>query len=307
MPGVWARFDSGYYLAISTEGYAPRSDAVNFFPLYPLLVRAFAMGNPSLVGWAGVALSTTSYVLAMLVLFGTLERSYGAACATASILSISVFPTAFFFSAIYTEGLFLLLSVLVYWATENHRLALAAIFVSLASLTRINGILLATIPLSYSLFDGSHPKWCDVARTFILSVLGLTVYSLCLWRTNGDPLAFITSQHQTMERSTTWPGVSLVHSFGVILWGAGGLQNNWFMRVLSIQDSFALLLFCILSTLGIRSLRNMGLACYLVVATVFLLSSTAPTLWAHTQWPDMSWFCFPDSLLPLYTYSSIHV
>jgi Gpi18-like mannosyltransferase len=144
--GLFHQFDASYYLAIANHGYvviAPNNLA--FFPLYPLLIHT--------VGWligsdviAGLLISAGSFALALVLLHRLTELELGRRAADATVLMVAFAPLSFFFSAIYTESLFLLLSVAAVLAARRERWALAGLLAGLATLTRPTGILLV-VPL----------------------------------------------------------------------------------------------------------------------------------------------------------------
>jgi len=59
-----------------------------------------------------------------------------------TIFYMLIFPTAIFFTAVYTESLFLLLSLLTFYYSKERKYGLVGLFGFLASLTRITGLLL---------------------------------------------------------------------------------------------------------------------------------------------------------------------
>lgn len=97
VPGIWARWDSSYYIAIAREGYENNLYAVGFFPLYPL---TFAFVS-RLTGWslavAGMIVSLLSYLAAILMLnrLAYLMRNDDG-YALRSVLYLALFPTSFF-------------------------------------------------------------------------------------------------------------------------------------------------------------------------------------------------------------------
>jgi hypothetical protein len=140
--GFSVRGDALHYLAIASHGYAATTArSPVFFPLYPLLIRigGFLMGSEVL---AGVAISLASFAAALLLLGRLTELELGPSTARATVLLLAFAPLAFFFSAVYTESLFLLFSVGALLAARRERWALAAVLTSLATLTRVTGILL---------------------------------------------------------------------------------------------------------------------------------------------------------------------
>ncbi len=139
------RWDSIHYLAIAEHGYARASDTA-FFPLYPLLIRAlgYMLGSDPL---AGVAISTVSFVVALALLHRLTELELGRSAADATVLLVALAPLSFFFTALYTESLFLALSLGAVYAARRERWPLAAFLGALATVTRVPGVLLV-IPLA---------------------------------------------------------------------------------------------------------------------------------------------------------------
>lgn len=145
LAGVAVRWDSLHYLAVARHGYATVGNAV-FFPLYPLLLRAFALILGSDV-IAGVAISCVSFVVALELLHRLTELELGRGAADAAVLLLCFAPLSFFFSAVYTESLFLALSIGAVYAARRERWALACGLGALAALTRVPGVLLA-VPIA---------------------------------------------------------------------------------------------------------------------------------------------------------------
>ena len=137
---VLHQFDASYYLAIATHGYVTTaSNNLAFFPLYPLMIRAVGFVTGSDVT-AGLLISFASFALALLLLHRLTELELGRRAADATVLLLAFAPLSFFFSAIYTESLFLLLSVAAVLAARRERWAVAGILAGLATLTRPTGV-----------------------------------------------------------------------------------------------------------------------------------------------------------------------
>src|SRR5829696_6086276 len=112
----WARFDGSFYLAIAGEGYdvdAPERTA--FFPLFPMFIRLGAAlgGNPAF--W-GVLISLVATFFVLYFLYRIADKHWDLKVARAAVLTLAVFPTAFFLNAVYTEALFIALSAGSFWA-----------------------------------------------------------------------------------------------------------------------------------------------------------------------------------------------
>ncbi len=167
-----ARWDAAWYLVIAHYGYHPElgaftSSRTAFFPLYPLGLRTIsALGLPPVA--AGVALSVAALAAG---LYGvhrltTLELSRltsaarrpgaaagasaapdtgsarGAQTARLTVLATALSPMAFYFSAVYSESLYLALSVGVFWCARRGRWAWVGVLGALAGATRSAGLVL---------------------------------------------------------------------------------------------------------------------------------------------------------------------
>ncbi len=203
-PCIWARWDAENYLVIAANGYSLLEN-VAFSPVYPLLIRALALDLPSLMAWSGVFVSNLAFVFACVVLWRQVKLDFNESIAWRTIVSLSLFPTAFFFSAIYTESLFILFSILVFVLSSRKQYLLAGLLISLASLTRPNGFLLIVIPLAEILLSRPPRSWLRFLGTALISGVGLGIYGYYLWITQGSPLAFQLAERQEFGISIDWP------------------------------------------------------------------------------------------------------
>lgn len=189
----WANFDGDYYLKIAVHGY--QSLTHSFFPLYPLLSRYLAVPfgtETSVVIIAGLIISNLSFLISLLIFWGLVRIDYSRRIATFSIAALVVFPTSFYFGAMYTESLFLLLVISSFYAARKEKWFLAGLLGAFASATRVVGIfLLPALLLEWWQRRGNGSK-NDVALppSLFLIPLGVFLYMLFLRETIGDPLAF---------------------------------------------------------------------------------------------------------------------
>src|SRR6185312_6119530 len=159
--GPSARWDSVWYLRIAEHGYGNAASHAQaaFYPLYPLMMRAvgWVVGSPLL---AGILISLACFLVALVLLHRLVALELGARDARATLLDVAFFPTAFFFSAVYSESLFLLLSVGAFLAARRERWAWAGALGGLAALTRNSGVVLL-LPLVLLFLYGPR---ADAAR-----------------------------------------------------------------------------------------------------------------------------------------------
>ena len=211
-----ARWDTYFYLDIATHGYQwdgnpLKGQNVVFFPLYPLLMRGLGLsigGHPLL---AGLIVSLAAFLLAMLYFWRWTADRLDADTATGAVWLLSAFPLGVFFSAAYTESLYLLIVVGACYYAERREFARAAAVGFLGGLVRPNGLLLS-IPIAWiALFahDGTRSEgtaetaepaektWFSaLARSaaVMAPVLGVLCYCAYLWWRFGDPTAWLAGQ-----------------------------------------------------------------------------------------------------------------
>ena len=161
-----ARWDAVWYLVIAHTGYRPGVDPLAagrtaFFPLYPLGVRGISeLGVPPIV--AGVALSLVAFAAALYGIhrLTTLELGSGEV-ARLAVLVTALAPMALFFSAVYSESLYLALSVGVFWCARQGRWAWAGALGALASATRSAGVVLVVPMLILYLYGPREDRAPD--------------------------------------------------------------------------------------------------------------------------------------------------
>jgi len=200
---LWARWDSDWYIQIAQHGYVWPSSRPAFFPLYPLLTGALghALGGHTVL--AGVLVSLAACAGAFVLLDRLARLKLGAQTARRAVLFLAVFPTTLFLGAVYSESLFLLLSVAAFLFAERGRFVAAGIAGGLAALTRPVG--LALIPALALL------AWRAPARHRALAGVGIVpalfaLYPLTLWIWIGHPLAFLGAQTGIWRRHVSWWG-----------------------------------------------------------------------------------------------------
>jgi hypothetical protein len=201
---TFAAWDSGWYFDIASRGYywsASGQSSLAFFPLYPLLMRALAwpFGGGERALWiAGIALSYACLLAGLTVLHRLAQRMLGGREeARRSVLYAAVFPFAYFFTQVYAESLFLLVSVAAVAAALESRFALAGLVGGLAVLTRPNGILIGA-PLLLIALSG-RPRGLELFRRLAaLAPVPLAFLGFCAFaaRLSGDPLGWLHAQAQ---------------------------------------------------------------------------------------------------------------
>jgi Mannosyltransferase (PIG-V) len=141
----FARWDAVWYLAIARGGYDHQVARTAFFPVYPLLTRGLGAVIGSDLA-AGVLISLMAFAVALVLLYRLVALELDHELARLTVMLIAFCPMAYFFSAVYSESLYLALSVGCIWQARVGRWPLAGLLGGLAAAERGSGIALV-VPL----------------------------------------------------------------------------------------------------------------------------------------------------------------
>jgi hypothetical protein len=237
----WQHWDGQWYLRIAALGYYPYDASTAFLPAYPWLIRWSAplFGGDTLV--AGCVVSWLAFAAALALLWDLLQNELGDEVALMSLVLLVTFPTAFYFHAVYTESLFLLLVVLSLWSARRGGFIVAGIAALGASLTRWTGfavvpallvegfaqavardqgvtdIRISTLFTRASLRSASRIA-PSVSAAVVLPALAFPIVQDVLREAVGDPWAFTRAQ-RFWERRLAPPWVGIIDGIRVLLPG----------------------------------------------------------------------------------------
>jgi len=243
-----ARWDGAWYLVIARYGYRPdlgafTSSRTAFFPLYPLGLSAIAhLGVPPVL--AGVLLSLAALALALYGLhrLTTLELARvgehqdparrkdptrPVEVARLAVMVSAFAPMAFYFSAVYSESLYLALSVGVFLCARQGRWAWLGVLGALAAATRSAGVVLLLPAMMLYLYGPRQDRAPDLLAAarwrpayrlrgdvlwLGLVPAGLGVYMAYLALSGGDALMpfhaqDVWSRHFAGPYGGVWDGV----------------------------------------------------------------------------------------------------
>jgi hypothetical protein len=168
-----ARWDAGWYLTVAIEGYSWNPNRpldqqnIVFFPAFPLLMRVSGRllgGTSTAYSVAGTVISLAAFLGALVYLFRLARDLLGSEDkAGASVWLIATFPFALFFSALYTESLFLLGAVATFYHFHRREYARAGAWGLLIGLTRPPGCFVS-VPLAILAIEPLLPAWLAGGR-----------------------------------------------------------------------------------------------------------------------------------------------
>ncbi len=296
---VWARWDSAFFLRIAEHGYDGASAA--FYPLYPGLVALLGRLFFGHYIVAGLVISLSAALGALVLLQRLAESRLGADGARRTVLYLAVFPMALFLGAVYSESLYLLLVLAAFVLAERGRFASAGLVAGLAILTRLTGV--ALLPALALL------AWRARDRRRALGGLALAspvaaIYPLLLWQQVGDPWAFVHAQERWHRHLSAagplgglWEGlVAGWRGLEQFVAGHGTDVSGTNPMHAAAENLEALLFLCLFSVLTVIAWRRFG-APYGLFATVSL---AIPLSYPSDRWPLLSLPRFGLVIFPLF-------
>jgi len=174
--GTFVQWDARWFLQIARHGY-DRVDAA-FFPLYPLVLHV--LGSSIVTG------SLVSLLAAGIGAWAVAEIA--PSVREDSVLLLALFPTAYAFTSIYSDGLFLAFSAWSFLFAMRGQAWRAGIAGGLAVATRLLG--LALLPALVLLLWKTPRKLVPL----VLLPLAVALYALYLDHELGDAWAFSHAQ-----------------------------------------------------------------------------------------------------------------
>lgn len=202
-------WDAAWYVRIANEGYFG-NQAAAFFPLYPYMIRGLNELSGLSYQVSGLLIANVAFLLALYLLIRLLAIDFSKQVTLRTLTLLIAFPTSFYFSAVYTESLFLFWTVGSFYFARNRNWWWVGIFGFFASLTRNTGILLI-LPIVYEYLAERNFDWRRINSDILPIVLiptGVFAYMLLLTNKIGDPWGFVHAQRY-WGRAFAWPWTTI--------------------------------------------------------------------------------------------------
>ena len=209
---LFQRWDGQYYGGIARTGYKGSRHMAAFFPLYPwLMAPLHRLGVDSAV--AGVIVSSLAFALACALawhLSGRVRKRSGAW--TVALLVCS--PVLVFYTAVYSESLFLLMSLLTFWLAGEipaegegprapGRPAAAALCAGfLLCLVRPQGFIVLAAICAAQLIAGEGRRRLHAAWWALPVAAAVVVLASANMRYGNKPLDWLNAQSAWSRRPT---------------------------------------------------------------------------------------------------------
>ncbi len=250
------KWDAWWFLNVARAGYeyhgvtpqgswmltGPETN-VTVFPLLPVLIRLVSW-DPLSAAISGLLICNISLLAGLVLLLKYLREIYpDEPLSFRTTLYFALFPTAFVYSSIYSEPLFLLAALLTLHFTRNERYVAATLSMIAATLSRPASIILVPAVLALAFEQRrSMGKAFNTALVAIGCLIGLGIYFSYLWKLTGHWDAyFIAQRGWHMSVAPPWKAITgLAQSlqskapYAEAPWDAGFILVTFLLLTLSI-------------------------------------------------------------------------
>jgi Gpi18-like mannosyltransferase len=257
------RWDSGWFLRIAAQGYdfhhAP------FFPMYPFLINIFGKITGDTVV-AGLLIANIALLVACIFLYRIAKEEFNEKTARLTIFIMLFFPTAVFYTALYTESLFLAFALSSFYLARKQRWLPAILLACCATLTRNAGVVLF-LAYCYMIYQQCGHKiiWQRLLPLCAIPA-SLSIFMLVLWQQAGDPLAFMHSLNTEFwsYRQFKYPGAGQFTLLKEFYYGSS---------FYNIFESFMGLSFLCIVLYSCKVIKDKPLLIFLVLSFILVFSS----------------------------------
>jgi len=278
--GLWDRWDAKHYEYIAENFYARGTKSEEdhrflsrFPPLYPIFMGAVIRLTFLPTPVAGIVISLACLIAASWLFFRLLLFEWGdRSAALRGVVLLNVFPSAYFSQAPFSEALFLLLIVSVFFSIRvRQNIGAGWIFVGLALFTRIVGIL-AALPVFIATLRKLRTKPLGSSDWLpsVVPVAMITHFLIINLHYYRDPFAFLLLQDASKENShIVRPSFAPFQELSV------SLRHLAFEPIQAFQDHFFMM------TQGWGAILFLSVALVLLAGVRFLPLEYQAFSWAY--------------------------
>ena len=210
--------DSPHYLYLAEHGYTAVGDKANlivFYPLYPLCIRIFnVFFNNYLL--SSVVVSNLAFMASCCIFYELLRLDYTKEQSISGVALMLAAPFTMFYSAVFTESVFLLTTLLCLYFLRTKKPVWMAVSGFLACLSRTQGVLLFVCALVVVARDLFQQRKFN-AKLLLWSLLipvGFFVYLLMNQMLFGNWFQYLEFQAAApWYNKAQWFGKTLSYSY----------------------------------------------------------------------------------------------
>lgn len=288
--GSFTAWDSNHYIAIAQKGYVYEQQFAFHF-MYPMLTRALGelisrilstTLNVKLFVISGILISNVSAILCSVVIYKfTKKLGYSNSTALKASILFSIQPASNFFSVMYPESLFALLSLLGMLSLLSRKFFKASLYFFLSCATKPNAIIYFGFFIWYLLLMPRRSSLSSLAlnvlRTIFLSLIVISPFIAI------QTYAYFNSCTSTIYNKPTWCSSAVPSVFFYV---QSTFWNNGFLRSWSLSNFTNILVFLPLLLVSLVSLLEYLFSNFFNVFTLFTLRLPPPS--SHKLTPAIS-------------------
>jgi hypothetical protein len=271
--GVLSSWDGEHYRHLTEHGYSTEGREIrrlNFFPLFPAI--SYLVGGSKHAALTGILMNQLLLLGSMLLLTGLIHNGATAPLREQPGFWLLISPFAFFLSSMYTESLFLFLSLVMVLSARRHYYGLAFTAGALGGLARPMAIFLPLLLISEVIDALRRRANLQVLSVAVAPLIGVAIYLAAVGFAIGDPLGYLHLHSWTGNELST-PFTAL---WAAVRWYTQRLAVGSFEPGLEIPPAVAstALIIILLMLYGWRKSMVSYLP-YVVGSLLFI----------HAQWP----------------------
>lgn len=250
---LWVHWDARHYLGIAQNGYTAVGDdrlRLVFFPLYSALMRLI---SPLFAGnffAAGTAVSVLCASGAGALVYDLAYGLFGKKAARMALAYFLLNPMSVFLGCVYTESLFIFLTLAAVCLLRRGKPWLAALCGMLSALTRMPGVIVSGLFI-IALLE-KIPKKTFSTRA-VLACMGQVWIVFCglfiYWGINyvvtGDPMMYLTYQRENwfQQAGSFWQSTSNTMYYFLHTVGEEDWLFTWGFQLAAMFYVYVLLAF----------------------------------------------------------------
>lgn len=286
-------YDSIHYINIAKYGYA-EPFLYAFFPMYPVLIKALTYIIPS-YEVSGLLISNVCSFLSVIIINKLTKNNFW------NITTFIFTPILAYTSIIYTESIFMLLTLLGYYLYKNNKYFLSGIIIGLSMLTRNSGIILwGTIGLDmlYRLFIEKEKtiKFKHIIKFGLPSLIIGLIYSLYLYFETGNFFKYITVQNEYWYRLTG----TMFHAFVSDIKYLTSLDKGLIINLIPFLENWIFLILTFI--LGIKIFKKDKVSSIYVILSLVAITTSYRDITYWKSLASISLFRYILNLFPVYLY-----
>jgi Gpi18-like mannosyltransferase len=217
---AFGRSDVVWYVEIAQNGYESREFTVDrhaswaFYPLWPLFLKLSSVLIADMV-LAGIILSTILFLLSVILLYKLISIDFSKDIAMLTAVIMVIFPSSYFGLRPGPESLFLFLAIGSLLYARQNNWVLAGVLGALATLSRLQGVLLF-LPLLYIYYQQyrSTKAHAPAALGLLLIPAALLSFMVYMYWLTGNLFASFDIQ-QVWDNNLSYPFAAMVQFLSV--------------------------------------------------------------------------------------------